>query len=96
MTMTATSPKVLHVEVSAEAPQDLRARLRMSPLTAEAATLLPGGVIHEDRESAHLYRLGGHGPWRLDTTAEGPAFVSEAGHRVALTASGQLVLTLSK
>ena len=45
MTMTVTSPKVLHVEVSAEAPQDLRARLRMSPLTAEAATLLPGGVI---------------------------------------------------
>lgn len=96
MQMTVSSPKVLSVEVSTEAPQDLRARLRRAPLTAEAATLLPGGVIHEDRPEAHLYRLGAHGPWRMEQTADGPAWVSDAGHRIGLNAGGQLVLSLAK
>lgn len=94
LTPTAAAPATVTIDVFADNSNGLRRRLQARP-EAFTASLLPGGMIFEETESACTYRLGGLGGWQLEER-DGEIRLSNAlGQRVTLR-DGQMSVSIAK
>ena len=94
LTPTAAAPATVTLDVFADDANGLRRRLQQRPASF-TASLLPGGMIYEETESACTYRLGGLGGWQLEER-DGEFHLSNAlGHRVVLR-DGQMSVSIAK
>ncbi|MDB5099997.1 MAG: hypothetical protein JWM80_4418 [Cyanobacteria bacterium RYN_339] len=81
--------KTLVLDVSTEAPADLRRRL----VQGVAATVLPGGLQLEEGAGGATYHLDARGGWSAVQIAGEWHFSHPAGHVVVLNDRGLTVTT---
>ena len=91
--MTVSSLEIT-LDVFGNTSSDLRRRLRQQPERL-TTSMLPGGMILEDREEEHVYRLGVCGAWTLERREEGYFLRSEEGVELHLS-DDQMTLHMPK
>jgi hypothetical protein len=91
--MTVSSMEIT-LDVFENHSSDLRRRLREQP-DRMTASMLPGGMILEDRAEELVYRLGGSGDWKVETMGAAVVLRSTEGVEINVR-DGQVTLHLPK